>query len=118
MLVVVHLRDLNIPDFSNRKVSLQHNVIYLGKAISDIASSILYSNLPIKKYKHWLKSEIEAKTDVYENLAAIKQQLINNPDASIFLVCDCHKAEIDCQATTVKRAIMYLVVEEWAFGYF
>lgn len=119
MLLVLHLKDLDIDvesDSCIRKISLQPNIIYMGKPFSNVESSILYRNLPIEKYKPWLKSQIEAKTDVYQILVGIKQQLINNPDIRLILLCDCDTHQIDCQATTVKRAVTYLLVEELAFG--
>jgi hypothetical protein len=119
MIIVLHLKDLDIDVQSNscnRKISLPANVIYVGKAFSNVESSILYGNLPIEEYKPWLKAQIEAKTDVYQMLLAIKQQLMINPDVKFILLCDCHEEAIGCQATTIKRAVGYLVMEDLAFG--
>ncbi len=119
MLTVLHLKDLDLvakSDSCNRKISLQPNIIYVGKSFSNVESSLFYRNLPIEKYKPWLKSQIDNKTDVYQMLLGIKQRLITNPDIRLILLCDCHKPGINCQATTVKRAVGYLVAEELAFG--
>ncbi len=119
MLRVLHLKDLDIDaksDSRSRKISLQPNIIYVGKPFSNVGSSLFYRDLPIEKYKPWLKSQIEAKTEVYQTLLGIKQQLITNPDIRVILLCDCHKPGINCQATTVQRAVWYLVAEDLAFG--
>lgn len=117
MLLRIHLKDLNLPDLTTCRISLNPNVVYLGKPISDVVSSVFYRDLPLTDYKIWLKEEIESQAYLYQALTELKDLLLNAPSTLVLFVCDCEEEENRCRATALKKAIAYLIVKDWPYDW-
>jgi hypothetical protein len=102
-------------ELSDKEIGLLPYMFYVGKAMSNLEESIFYHNLPHQQYKQWLQQEINAKTDVYKALTSIKYIVLAEKDIAFLCSCPANHP-IDCKAVTIKRAILYLLAEDSAFG--
>ena len=109
MLLRVHLKNIVLPDLTTCRLSLNPNVIYLGKPFSDVESSVFYRDLPVENYKLWFKQEIDSKGDVYQALVELKDLLIESPYVLVLFICDCEEEEENnCRTVILKKAIFNL----------
>ncbi|KAF0250278.1 MAG: hypothetical protein FD167_329 [bacterium] len=102
-------------NFCDEEIKLLPYVFYVGQGTCYLKESIFYRDLPHQQYKQWLEQEIDAKTDVYKALISIKQAVL--AEKHIIFVCSCPADHpVDCMAITIRKAILYLLVKQLAFG--
>lgn len=104
------MRIVHLPSNLAKSVCMPKNAFYIGKGISNLTKSKLYQDLAMDQYKRWLWEEMKLKSLVYQELLTMKDIVVKADE--LILVCSCDKQ--DCPATTIKKALRYLIAEEKA----
>jgi hypothetical protein len=106
------MRIVHLPCNLSRDVCMPRNAFYIGEGISNLPKSNLYQDqaLSMDQYKRWLWEEIKLKSIVYQELLIMRDIVIKGDE--LILVCSCNKE--NCPATTIKKALRYLIAEEKA----
>ena len=106
------MRLIHLPTDLDRNISMPNNAFYIGSGVVNLSQSPLYNALASEEcqYKCWIWKQIKAKSNVYQELMAIKQALISSNN--VILVCSCNSPSSCHYSTTIRKALAYLIQQD------